>query len=52
MDEYTDGCPQDNSSTQQIEFDLRGVKIEDNAESHTGEKISSKCMTHDYTSEH
>ena len=28
-----DGCPQDNSSTQQIGFGLRGVKTDGNIES-------------------
>ena len=34
MDDYADGCPQEeNSSTQQTDFDLSTVKIDSKAES-------------------
>ena len=42
--DYSDGCPQDNSSTQRIDFGLRVVKTDGNAESRAGVKISPKCM--------
>ena len=49
MDGYVDGCPQDNSSTQWINFGLRAMKIDGNIETRAGAKMNPKCMMHGYT---
>ena len=50
MEGYANGCPQDNSSTQQIDFGLRAIKIDDSFKSRAGAKMSLECMTHGYAS--
>ena len=52
MDDYADGFPQDNSSTQLTDFGVKAVQTDDNVESRAGVKISPKCMTHNYTNGH
>ena len=52
MDGDADGCPQDNSNTQRIDFSLRIIKINSNAKSHAGAKMSPECMTHGYAGGH
>ena len=52
MDGYTNGYSQDNSSTQRIDFSMRAMKADSNANSRARVKMSPKCMTHCYTSGH
>ena len=52
MDDYADGCPQDNSSTQGTDFGLRAVKIDGRTESRAREKMSHECMAHSYVGEY
>ena len=44
--------PNDNSSTQWTNFDLRVVKIDGSTESHARAKISRECVTHGYAGGH
>ena len=46
IDGYADGCPQDNSSIQWIDFSLKAMKTDGRADSCTGVKLSPKCMMH------
>ena len=51
MDGYADGCPQDNSSTQRTDFDLKAVNMDGNTKSRARAKMSYVCM-HGYTGGH